>query len=898
MFTLFWIRHLVEASIGAAVLIALLLAARRFARARVGGGAIYAAWLLVALRLLLPLSLPNPLLTKEMPAPAAYPQSAILPASRTAALDAPAVTYTASPESVTAMLPAGEGDAESSKRPKEMPGTGVARGALSLKQTLFIIYLAGMLATAGYFAAVNARFSRRARRARIGLLEGEAAASYAALCRSLRVRPLPVWLCDPLPGACLAGALRPYIAMPLMVNRKDLRFVLTHELCHAKSLDPLWGLVRNVCCVLFWFHPLVWLGAHVSRLDGEIACDERVTRRLTGAERVGYADMLVRMALRRGAPRLGVLATGMSMNGRRMKARVCCIVQSRRVRRGAILASALLAAAMLTMTFATAEVERAAKPDDVAAIDEEAWTVVNAEVLDALGYPAAEVRVQSAACEADYPALDGDWAVTATAEHARFEDGTMRYETPGPWTLEVRRTNGERYALTVNDAGEVLRFEYKPAEGEGPGEVIRTELVESIFTQRELRFNHWKISPLWPEEDTAASALVRRAAGPDEARTDIFGSVYAEVYADGTRVRKLSMRQAVRGSLLWRVQMEPLRILSMEYFPEGSRSTDYAVLETEEEARASVKAYLENAGWTPDEIDRPVVRTEDGFRYYGESQQGAEDGWYVLYQRPGRHGDNFWRMDMLQDAPQQRAMTEEERDWAAQKAKAFVQENRLNKYGLTIGEIVVEDAVQVYPDGEVIRVTVHYLDENYDRRDELCVRLHPETVLMMRISGERIRWDEEDVKQDVVGVVTEWACIEEEAPVVEAEKGEREIRVFGGTQPGARDLWTAVYDKETSRVTSFWTADAIAPADGARMRSLAPWEENAVKECARTFGATYRQDVEQVSVLGPARSVGGRELVDVNVYYTDGSADRMTVSVGEGAVRAWGEGRIPQGGGL
>ena len=885
MFTSFWIHHLIEASIGASVLIALLLLARRFVRVRVGGGAIYAAWLLVALRLLLPLSLPNPLLTKEMPAPAAYPQSETMPILQAATAEASAVAYVAPSTDAAASLRAG--NTESSGRPKETSGAVVACGEHPLTQALFITYLAGMLATAGYFAAVNARFYAKVRRARVGALEGKEAASYAALCRTLRVKPLSVWLCDPMPGACLAGVVRPHIALPLTVNREDLHLTLTHELCHAKSLDPLWGFVRNICCVLFWFHPLVWLGAHVSRLDGEIACDERVTRRLTNAERIGYADMLVRMALRRGAPRLGVLATGMSMNGRRMRARVCCIVQSRRVRRGAIAASALLAAAMLTMTFATAEVKRGAEPDDAAVMDAEAWTVVNAEVVDALGYPAAEIRVRSDACEADYPALDGDWAVTATAEHARFEDGTMIYETPGPWTLEVQRTDGERYALTVNAAGEVLRFEYEPAADAAPGEVVRTELVESIFTQRELRFNHWKISPLWHEEDTAASALVRRAAGPDEARTEIFGSVYAEVYADGTRVRKLSMRQAVQGSLLWRVQMEPLRILSMEYFPEGSRSTDYAVLETEEEASASVKAYLENAGWTPDEIDRPIVRTEDGFHYYGESWQGAEDGWYVLYQRPGRHGDNFWRMDMLQDAPLQRTTTGEERDWAAQKAKAFVQENRLNKYSLTIGEITVEDVVQVYPDGEVARVTVHYLSENYDRRDELCIRLNPEAVLMMSISSERIRWDEEEVKQDVVGVVNELARIEEEAPVVEAEEGEREIRVFGGTRPGARDLWTAVYDKETSRVASFWTADAITAADGASMRSLTPREENEVRECARTFGATYRQAVQHVTVLKPARTVDGRELVDVNVFYTDGSADRMTVSVGECAIRAW-----------
>ena len=72
MFTSSWMHHLWDASISATVLIALLLLARRFVRTRVGGGAVYAAWLLVALRLLIPLSLPNPLLTKAQPAQDAY----------------------------------------------------------------------------------------------------------------------------------------------------------------------------------------------------------------------------------------------------------------------------------------------------------------------------------------------------------------------------------------------------------------------------------------------------------------------------------------------------------------------------------------------------------------------------------------------------------------------------------------------------------------------------------------------------------------------------------------------------------------------------------------------------------------------------------------------------------
>lgn len=53
-----FLEYLLEASIGAAVLIPLVLIARRFFRVRVGSRAIYLAWLLVALRLLIPYRCP------------------------------------------------------------------------------------------------------------------------------------------------------------------------------------------------------------------------------------------------------------------------------------------------------------------------------------------------------------------------------------------------------------------------------------------------------------------------------------------------------------------------------------------------------------------------------------------------------------------------------------------------------------------------------------------------------------------------------------------------------------------------------------------------------------------------------------------------------------------------
>ena len=53
---------LLEATLWGSALILLLVAARALLRTRLGNRAVYVAWLLVAMRLLMPIALPNPVM--------------------------------------------------------------------------------------------------------------------------------------------------------------------------------------------------------------------------------------------------------------------------------------------------------------------------------------------------------------------------------------------------------------------------------------------------------------------------------------------------------------------------------------------------------------------------------------------------------------------------------------------------------------------------------------------------------------------------------------------------------------------------------------------------------------------------------------------------------------------
>lgn len=333
---------LLEANLMASIAILLMLPIRRFLRPQLGSRVIRFLWLLVALRLLCPLVLPNPAIN-EIRSPFAL-DDAIRP--------------------IAGQIKVRLTDAAQDLHQAAMNGSVQERvfddlvdasynGMLALRGMQ--VYAMGAALVAGWFVLCNVRFRLLLRRGRIEPISGQLREQYQALCRRMSIRPLPVYFTDPLPSACLVGVVKPYIALPLTIPPSEAVEVLRHELCHARGHDHWWGLVRLACCVLHWFNPLVWLAARLSRTDGELACDERVTDGMDARQRRAYASVLVLSATRRDTPGTGVLATGMTMAGSRLKMRVASIVGGAHVRRRLAAATVLLACMALVGAFATGE---------------------------------------------------------------------------------------------------------------------------------------------------------------------------------------------------------------------------------------------------------------------------------------------------------------------------------------------------------------------------------------------------------------------------------------------------------------------------------------------------------------------------------------------------------------
>lgn len=108
---------------------------------------------------------------------------------------------------------------------------------------------------------------------------------------------------------CLYGLCHPSIYLNAEWDKgtlKEQQYIILHEKMHYCHLDHIWSVVRMLLVCLYWFNPLVWVAAKVSRLDAEYAVDEAVIRNFGKEERIRYGEAILN-TLRSGKKKGGLL---------------------------------------------------------------------------------------------------------------------------------------------------------------------------------------------------------------------------------------------------------------------------------------------------------------------------------------------------------------------------------------------------------------------------------------------------------------------------------------------------------------------------------------------------------------------------------------------------------------
>lgn len=140
---------------------------------------------------------------------------------------------------------------------------------------------------------------------------------------------LPVYQTDRVSTPCLFGLWKPAIYLPTeAVHSHSLNHILIHETTHYRHFDHIWSCLRCVCLAVHWFNPLVWAAVRLSRKDSELACDDATIRTLGEDQRLSYGKTLIEMTCVRTAfSELLLTATTMTGSRKTLKDRITTIAR-------------------------------------------------------------------------------------------------------------------------------------------------------------------------------------------------------------------------------------------------------------------------------------------------------------------------------------------------------------------------------------------------------------------------------------------------------------------------------------------------------------------------------------------------------------------------------------------
>lgn len=347
---------LLELTLPMALVIAVLLAAGPLLGRRFTAKWRYWAWLLIAVRLLLPvgITLPQPVVTLPQPqGEFTYPVSREEPApTEPAPVGDPIQVVPGAAENdpyqqIKTGTTAPTGPSTETPKPAEPAITPTPAGTRSIPvmEAVGWCWAAGtalfLLWQLGSYLALRAKLSRSRRpltdEAILAVLERESAAA------GLR-KPLPVYTAA-VGSPMIVGAIKPTLLLPeLELSTEQLSLVFRHELIHYRRRDIWYKLLLMLANAIHWFNPMVWLMVYAADRDLELSCDEAVVAGRDEAYREEYGRCLLAV-VRAGMSRRTLFTTNFYSGKKTLKNRLATILDTTKKRRGTLALAALLLAA-------------------------------------------------------------------------------------------------------------------------------------------------------------------------------------------------------------------------------------------------------------------------------------------------------------------------------------------------------------------------------------------------------------------------------------------------------------------------------------------------------------------------------------------------------------------------
>lgn len=166
---------------------------------------------------------------------------------------------------------------------------------------------------------------------------------------------LPVYVTENVQVPCLYGVFKTAIYLPAQridqLTEEQVKWIICHEECHYRQGDHIWSLLRILLTAVYWFHPLVWAAAYLSKKDAEISCDEKVLANSNLTQKIAYGKTLICVASRDRKLSVFYPTTAVVGTKKELKNRMRKIVEENKYKRKAKVVLAVIMATSVVFTF-------------------------------------------------------------------------------------------------------------------------------------------------------------------------------------------------------------------------------------------------------------------------------------------------------------------------------------------------------------------------------------------------------------------------------------------------------------------------------------------------------------------------------------------------------------------
>lgn len=323
-------------SVSGSVLALVLIALRPLLKSKVTKTFQYYIWLLVLLRLAVPLTFDDSIMNRII--------------SHTGMTQAPVISTLSDSGTGTLMqgnhAPQGNGQntsqeatpSQTAQNGNVIPDANLSAEPQPTHVTIWkfatdhltAIWLLGMLVHFSWFLIAYLRFSRRIRKTNIQPHPGDMEV-FVKLRGNMNVQ----LACNPyIDTPMLIGLSSPCIVIPPLKfaqngMKPELWHILRHELTHYRRRDLLYKWFAVFVSSLHWFNPLMILIRREINRTCELSCDETVIRSLDAGRRNDYGETLLTIASNKRLP-TGVVTTTMCEQKRELKERLESIMTFKR----------------------------------------------------------------------------------------------------------------------------------------------------------------------------------------------------------------------------------------------------------------------------------------------------------------------------------------------------------------------------------------------------------------------------------------------------------------------------------------------------------------------------------------------------------------------------------------